>query len=427
MFASEQNTMNIAKSVTLASIKTLNPGDVLRDPVLKGFGARRRSAAITYFVQTRINGQQRFFTIGTHGTPWTPEKARERATQILYAAKNGIDLDAYRDVDLSLTFTDVFKLFFEATEHELKASTAKEYRRIAKVTLSPFFATKPFATISHRDAADLHRKLKDRPSAANHALKLAKAVFYWAEENNLWKGDKNPCAKVKLYPTCARAQFLSVDDLKRLAHSFRWALATGAATPLQLSAILMLLFTGSRRGEVFTLQRSWVDRHRMLAHLPDSKTGSKVLHLNPQAMAVLDGIPEVEGNPHYFPGARPGKCISGVRKPWDRIRKHAKLDRFRLHDLRHSFASFAADGGATAQAVGAVLGHASIETTKIYLHLFNNRATETTVAAARRMHGIIASQAPALVPTSGQRRSLNLTFLRRRPFLPRQKPGVEVR
>lgn len=419
--------MNIAKSITHTSVKTLQPGDILRDPVLKGFGARRRSASVTYFVQTRINHQQRFFTIGMHGNPWTPEKARERATQILYAAKNGIDLETYRDVDLTLTFADVFALYIESTAHELKASTAKEYRRIAKATLSPFFGTKPFATIAHADAAELHRSLRDRPSAANHALKLAKAVFYWAEENNRWKGEKNPCAKVKLYPTSARATFLSIDDLGRLADSFRWALATGAATPLHLSAILLLLFTGSRRGEIFTLQRAWVDRHRMLAHLPDSKTGSKVLHLNPQAMAILDGIPEVEGNPHYFPGAKPGKCISGVRKPWDRIRKHAKLERFRLHDFRHSFASFAADGGATAHAVGAVLGHASIETTKIYLHLFNNRATETTVAAAQRMQGIIAAQAPPQIPAPDRARRLNLTFLRRRPFLPRQQPSVEVR
>lgn len=418
--------MYMTKTITNASVKALQPGDIIRDPVLKGFGARRRSTAITYFVQTRINRQQRFFTIGTHGNPWTPEKARERATQILYAAKNGIDSDQYRDVDLTRTFAAIFALFIEATEHNLKAKTATEYRRIAKATLSPFYGTKPFATIDHEDVAELHRKLKDRPSAANHALKLTKAVFFWAEENNHWKGDKNPCTKIKLYPASARAQFLSIEDLQRLSESFRWALATGAATPLQLSAILMLLFTGSRRGEIFTLQRSWVDRQRMIAHLPDSKTGSKVLHLNPQAMAVLDGIPEVEGNPHYFPGAKPGQCISGVRKPWDRIRKHAKLERFRLHDFRHSFASFAADGGATAQAVGAVLGHASIETTKIYMHLFNNRAKETTVAAAHRLHGIITEQGPSLVPAPDRTRRLNLTFLRRRPFLPRQKPGVEI-
>lgn len=417
--------MNISEKITLKSIQTLQPGDIIRDPELKGFGARKRSKnTLTYFVQTRINHQQRYFTIGTHTSPWTPDTARNRAKEILYAAKQGIDPNQHRNHDLELTFETVFQLYMAARGPHLKQSTAKENARIGKVDLIPYFKTKPFVTITREDVVKLHRSMANRPSAANHALQIARTVFYWAETEGLWPHHKNPCSRIHRYKGNSRASFLTVDDLSRLAEAFRWALTTGVAKPPQLSAILLMLFTGSRRGEIFTLQRKFIDRERLQAYLPDSKTGDKVVPLNRQALAILDGGPKVEGSPYYFPGRDPNKPITSVYKPWNKIRNRAQLRGFRLHDFRHSFASFAADGGATAQAVGKVLGHASVETTKIYLHLFNDRAKQTSQATADRLQAIITPNFPPNAASSTPARRLNLAFLRRRPFLPRQQPGA---
>lgn len=413
--------MNTVKPITRASISALKPGDEIRDKDLKGFGARRRGKTITYFVHTRILRRQHWITIGTDGSPWTPDSARKHAAKIIYAAKTGVDPRTFKDIDVTLTFEDVFNRFIDDREPHLGPRTAKEYRRVATTTFKPFFKAKPFGTICYQDMAELHRNMASRPAAANHAIALAKTVFSWATKEGLRPDTRNPCLGIKFYKRDSRARFLTIDDLQRLAETFRWALSTGVASPTQISAIMFLLFTGARRTEVFTLQRSFVDRHRMLAHLPKSKTGAKVLHLNPHAMSILEAIPEVPDNPYYFVGRFPGTCISEIKCPWDKIRTKAGLENFRLHDFRHSFASFAADGGATAQAVGAVLGHASIETTKIYMHLFNGRAKETTTAAANRMHEIIAANAPLQSPP-GKR--LNLAFLRRRPLLPRQQPAL---
>src|SRR6516165_4260199 len=77
----------------LRQVRALKPGSVIWDPSLPGFGVRRqRSEAISYvlFYRTR-EGRQRWFTIGRHGAPWTPDSAREEAQRLLGSVVNSAD------------------------------------------------------------------------------------------------------------------------------------------------------------------------------------------------------------------------------------------------------------------------------------------------------------------------------------------------
>lgn len=399
--------MNHQKSITLASVTSLKPGDVIRDPALKGFGARRRGKIVSYFVQTRVHRRLRWFTIGNHLSPWTPETARQRAKDILHAADKNVDLIAAEtDPEAGLAIEVVFDRFFEDREPYFKCSTFKEFKRVSDKVILPRFKKRVFNSITRSEVSAFHRSLRNKPSAANHALAVLKQVFNWASANTLCGDKKNPCLDIQMFKSGSRAKFLTTDDVARLAEGCRQALMRDEATPFMIAAILTLLFTGARRGEIFTLKRSYVDRQRMLAHLPDSKTGSKVLQLNPVVMAILESVPEIEGNPYYFVGRFKGTCLTEIYKPWSKIRKYAKLEHFRIHDLRHSFASFAADSGASAKTVGALLGHASVETTKLYIHMFNNRARETSDATAQTIYAAINPMAlplplnPASAPST---------------------------
>src|SRR6516225_5177584 len=71
--------------IGLRQVRTLKPGEMIWDASLAGFGARRqRSTAISYILFYRTKeGRQRWFTIGRHGAPWTPESAREEARRLL--------------------------------------------------------------------------------------------------------------------------------------------------------------------------------------------------------------------------------------------------------------------------------------------------------------------------------------------------------
>lgn len=418
--------MHIAKPVTLASVSSLKRNQTLRDTTLKGFGARRRGKTVTYFVQTRINRRLRWFTIGTHLSPWTPETARQRARDILHAAQKNIDLiAAEQGPQTALTIEQVFRNFFEDREPYFKASTFREFNRVAKRAILPHFKNKAFASITRQDVTAFHRSLKATPGAANHALAILKQVFNWADANGLCVDKKNPCLNIQMFKSPSKAKFLTTDDVARLAHGCKTALLRNEATPFMVAAIMTLLFTGARRNEIFTLKRSYVDKQRMIAHLPDSKTGSKVLHLNPVVMGILDSVPEIEGNPYYFVGRLKGTCITEIYKPWSKIRKHAKLEHVRMHDLRHSFASFAADTGATAKTVGTLLGHASVETTKLYIHMFDNRAKETAAATAQTIYAAFNPAGALPLPQSrasadSAKHSGPIDHTEQEPFFPAQ-------
>jgi integrase len=129
------------------------------------------------------------------------------------------------------------------------------------------------------------------------------------------------------------------------------------------------MFTGCRRSEIIELRWQDVDFERQFLRLPDSKSGQKVVYLNPPAIAVLNELPRASGNPHAIVGARVGAPLRGIDKTWLRIRKAAGLYDVRLHDLRHSFASVGVAGGLSLPIIGALLGHKHSATTARYAHL----------------------------------------------------------
>ena len=58
---------------------------------LRGFGVRARGTGLYYILKTRVSGQQRWFTVGKHGAPWTPDTARKKVLGLLGEIANGND------------------------------------------------------------------------------------------------------------------------------------------------------------------------------------------------------------------------------------------------------------------------------------------------------------------------------------------------
>jgi integrase len=113
-----------------------------------------------------------------------------------------------------------------------------------------------------------------------------------------------------------------------------------------------------------------------------------VVFLSAPALALLQVLPRVEGNPHVIVGNTGGSYLKGLGKIWDNVRLRAGLGRVRLHDLRHSFASVGAGASLGLPIIGKLLGHTQAATTHRYAHLDADpvrRAAETigaTIAAA---------------------------------------------
>jgi integrase len=208
-------------------------------------------------------------------------------------------------------------------------------------------------------------------------------MFNLAEAWGLRPDGSNPCRHLERYPERGRERMLSAAELEQLGDALR----DYEGSPYVPGAIMLLLFTGARLGEILGLQWEYIDFQHGEARLPDSKTGTKTLHLPPPALALLASLPRVDDNPYVIVGQKDGAPLVNLEKPWRAIRASADLPGVRLHDLRHAFASVGAAGGYSLLVIGKVLGHQQAATTARYAHL----SGDPVKAAAASIAGKIAA------------------------------------
>jgi integrase len=364
----------------------------LWDKELSGFGLKvTPGGRKVYLVQYRLGGRKgrtRRFTIGRHGQI-TPTFARAAAKRLLGEIAAGRDPAAERDkarADKSLVVV-LEQFMVEHVKPKLKASTAQSYQRIATLYVLPSVGRHLIGDVQRADIARIHHLMRDKPYQANRTLAMLSKFFGWAEKHGLRPDGSNPCRHVEKYREGRRERFLSQAELARLGDALRGAEHTKSCSPWIVAAIRLLTFTGARRNEILTLRWEHVSEEHESLLLPDSKTGRKAIHLNAPALALLQAIPGVEGNPYVICGEKPGQHLVNLEKPWRRIRKIAKLDDVRLHDLRHSFASVAASRGQSLVIIGKMLGHSQPTTTARYAHL----ADDPVKAASDAVGGHIAA------------------------------------
>jgi integrase len=356
--------------VTKAQVDRLAPGETIRDTELNGFGARCQQGAPSYFLQKKIQGRVRWFTIGPHGSPWTPETARKEAVRLLFSIANGTDPNSQKQEERARATTrDVVEVFMAIHGTKLKPRTREEYARLFKLHILPAFGTHKIGDLTKSDVARFHAKLAHAPSGANFALAVLSKLCTWCEEHGYRDENSNPCRRIQKYRQNKRERFLSLEELQRLGQVLGQAEADQNIGMFAALAIRLLILTGARLNEIMTLQWAHVDLQRAFLFLPDSKTGKKPLRLSAPAIALLELAPRVDGNPFVIVGFVEGSHLVNLQKPWRYVRDLAGLPDVRIHDLRHTFASMAAASGASLPMIGKLLGHSQPQTTARYAHL----------------------------------------------------------
>lgn len=369
--------VNITKTF-LKSLKSDEKDRVYWDDTLGGFGVRVQGKARTYIVHYRTEtGRARKYTIGKVGV-LTPTQARDQANIILGQVATGEDpaskKAAMRD---GVTLAEVFERYMN--EH---ARPRKKPRSVAEDQaqwdnhIKKKLGRYRVDAITRKDISSLHLSLQKMPFRANRVLALLSKVFSLAEEWGLRPDGTNPCRRIKKYPEKPRERFLTDKELARLGKALRKAEAEGKELPSVITALRLLLFTGCRRNEILALRWEHVDLENAVLRLPDSKSGAKLVQLNGPALEVLKTTQRQAGNPHVCPGRKLGEPMVNITKPWYRIRKAARIEDVRLHDLRHAFASVGAGEGLSLNKIGKLLGHSKSETTQRYAHLANDPLKE---------------------------------------------------
>jgi len=371
----------------------------------------------TYVLRLRVDGRQRWYTVGAHGDPWTVETARDEARRVLGQGANVAKLretgaapptllhpvearERQRSVptlgDFARRYVDEY-----AAPHKAPASVEADRSLLglrvdrdgkpAKPglrTIIGALGSRRIDRIARGDVTSYHLSLKTTPTRANRALALLSHLFNMAEKWGVRADGSNPCRHVERFEETKRERFLSAAELARLGKALAAAEKRNDVSPFALAAIRLLIFTGARASEILGLTWDAVDVGAGSVRLRrKGRTGT--LYLAPPALAVLKALPRVDGNPHVVVGRRRGRALTifGLEQVWQGVRKAAKLEDVKMHDLRHSWASVAAGSGQSLPVIGALLGHSQAQTTKRYAHL----ADDPLKAAARAVAGRIAA------------------------------------
>ncbi|MBX7133443.1 MAG: tyrosine-type recombinase/integrase [Fimbriimonadaceae bacterium] len=205
--------------------------------------------------------------------------------------------------------------------------------------------------------------------------------FVVGAQANIPGAEQNPVRNVpRVKFNNARERFLSAEEAARL----REAVAASANPQLQ-HIVGLLLLTGARVRELLDARWENVDVERRAWFIPTSKTGKpRYVPLSTAALAIIDALPRFEGCPWLVPNPETKKPFVAIQHSWDRARRVAGLPGLRIHDLRHSAASFMVNSGVDLFAVGKVLGHASYQSTQRYAHLANDTLLAAVEAGAAK-------------------------------------------
>jgi integrase len=420
---------------------------LLYDTEVKGFAAaiyaptrRNRSGNRSFLLNYRINGVERFYTIGSRPA-WTVDAARTEARELRRRVDRGEDIAVEkRERREAPTVRDLIERY--KTDHlgakKLRGPRRNDADKMLAEIGDELGLTRRVVDVHFGDIEAMHRHItaSGRPVRANRILAVASNMFSLslkplAGENKPWRDQAqgNPCKGVKRNPETAKERFLSTAELAALSDALAASDAPGSAA----DCIKLIMLTGCRPDEAMNARWEQFDAEPGFWVKPSSHTKQRKTHkapLNPAALELLAKLrvsvtPARHKSPWVFPGQnRPSEPLKQIWSVWYRAREQATVSlwansdnekiagivpdlRARLsreptikecraeaalrdvalpaglttarpYDLRHTFASVGAGGGLSLQIIGKLLGHTQFRTTQRYAHLADDPLREAT-------------------------------------------------
>jgi integrase len=346
----------------------------------------------SFLLYKKVAGRPERVTIGAY-PDLSIEQARGQASQMnSVIAQGGNPAAERRAVDAEMTLQELFDSFLLLYAKErLRPATWKNYQSIFNNHLHPWRFRKLFE-ITDRDVSALHMRVgkASGPHIANRLSELLSAMFNRAKKKWGYTG-ANPAAGVEAFPEESRKRFLGDRDATEPTRFFN---ALAEQDQIWQDFFKMCVYTGARCGDVERMAWDEINFLRGLWTLSAETTKGKKtvdIALDPTALEILESR---KGNSSkwVFPSPRRSQSghISESKAAWTRILTAAKIENFRVHDLRHTLGAFLAAAGASELQIGKQLGHApGSPATKVYsdfnlsaVRSFLNVATSAMVAAS---------------------------------------------
>ena len=356
----------ITKRTVDALIASRSEG-FLWDDGIKGFGAKiTKSGAVSYILQFRMGGREastRRYTIGSHGSPWTPATAREEAQRLFLLIAQGIDpveVEKQRRREaVDLAFSNYAERFERScVGRGWKVLVARSFR----IHVKPVLGSKPLPKITRSDVVAVFDRMPDCQVAnRRNVFAVLRRMFRWAVSRG--DIDRSPMEGMETPPAVkARDRWLSDQELARIwEHAPKTHHCFG---PI----VRLLIVTGQRREEVSSLSWEELEQFERMWTLPGdrAKNGEpNRIPLNELAVAVLDAVAGKSTWPRRGKvfSASTGGGFTGYHKGKEKLDRMVAEDGgdpiapWRLHDLRRTLATGFQRLGVRFEVTEAVLNH----------------------------------------------------------------------
>jgi integrase len=318
----------------------------------------------------RIGGRLRRRSLGTY-----PAVTLAEARQLWRDAKHQVSLgrDPGWQRASDLNFESVAREWLKRDQADKRS--LKEVTRIVEKELIPEWGQRSIRDIRRHDILVLSDRIADRGATtmARRVMAYVHRLFRWAKSRDLI--ESNPATDLpKPGREVARDRVLTDAELAAV-----WKAAVEIGWPYGPAAQLLIL-TGARRAEIAELK--WSEIHGNTIKLSGARTKNAEPHdmpLSEQALDVLSRMPRIAGSEYVF-----GKPLrSGA---WSNAKikfSAAKIQPWRIHDLRRTVSTGMNELGTEPHIVEAVLGH----TVKGVAGVYNRAKYEAAKRAALKAWG----------------------------------------
>lgn len=361
-------TMNFTVKL-LASLNKPVAGRIIHwDQTCRGFGLRiSHSGQRSWIAMYRVNGRQRFFTIGNFDRLPLAD-ARVLAKDVLYRAAKGQDPAADKTRSrTSATFGDLAADYLERHAKVNKKSWAAD-ERMLKADVLPHWGTLKACEIRRRDVIALldRHVARGAPIVANRVLALVRKIFNFGLQRDLV--ETNPCQAISR-PVDEKSRqgqrVLTFDEIRTV-----WPVIERESN--LISAIFKLRLLSAQRGsEIRSMEWSEIDLETRWWTIPASKTKNKLQHRVPITDQIEDVFAEIswtkEASRFLFPSPVDRNAhIDNIQKAFSRIKMKSGID-FTDRDFRRTAASLmTGELGIPRMVVSKILNHVESGITKVY-------------------------------------------------------------
>jgi integrase len=337
-------------TITVSKLNSLQ-GWLWDDRVI-GLGVRKQVKGCFYYLRVRHNGSQMMRSIGRHGSPWTPDTARNEARRLLGTLATGTN--PFAETLSAETFGHEVDRYLERKRALLKPRTFVGVEHHLRQQSAPLASLK-LAEIDRRTVASLLAKVEtdSGPIARNRLRSTLSAFFNFAIAEGIVGDDwRNPVqGTLRVDEGGSRERVLSADELKMLWRSL--------GDDSFGNIIRLLLLTGCRRDEIGKLTWLEVNLAKREINLPAERCKNGRAHtvpLSTQAVAILERILRRNSSAYLF------SDVSGFND-WYRAKQildgRIGIAEWTLHDLRRTCATNLGELGVRSEVIEECLNHRS--------------------------------------------------------------------